>query len=110
MFYKIVHQLVAIPSGTILMPADSRTKKIHQQTFRHIFTSKDIYIYSFFPYTVNLYDYLLLYAWTRVNLYDYLLLYAWTRVNLYDYLLLYAWTRVNLYDYLLLYAWTRVNL
>ena len=48
-FYKIVHHLVAIPSGTILIPADSRTRKT-QQTFRHIFTSKDTYRYSFFPY------------------------------------------------------------
>jgi len=47
-FYKIVHHLVAIPS--ILIPADSRTRKTQQQTFRHIFTSKDTYRYSFFPY------------------------------------------------------------
>ena len=53
MIYKCVHQLVAILSGTILIPANSRTKKIHQQTLINIFTSKDIYRYSFFPYTVK---------------------------------------------------------
>ena len=38
-------------SGITLIPADLRTSKTQQQTFRHIFTSKDTYIYSFFPYT-----------------------------------------------------------
>ena len=31
----------------------SPTMATWQQTFRHIFTSKDIYRYSFFPYTVT---------------------------------------------------------
>ena len=52
MFYKIVHQIVAIPSA-ILIPSDSRTRKNHNYTFRHISTKKDTYKYSFFPYTIT---------------------------------------------------------
>ncbi|XP_071133190.1 uncharacterized protein [Mytilus edulis] len=53
MMYKITHQLVAIPSSTILIPSDSRTRKHHSHTFRHIYTSKDSYRFSFFPYTIT---------------------------------------------------------
>ena len=53
MMYKITHHLVAIPSSTILIPSDSRTRKHHSQTFRHIYTPKDSYRFSFFPYTIT---------------------------------------------------------
>ncbi|KAK3090224.1 hypothetical protein FSP39_010191 [Pinctada imbricata] len=53
MMYKITHALVAIPSNTILIPPDTRTRKQHTHTFRHIQTSKDSYRYSFFPYTIT---------------------------------------------------------
>ena len=48
MMYKITHQLVAISSSTILIPSDSRTRKHHSLTYRHIFTSKDSYRFSIF--------------------------------------------------------------
>lgn len=51
MMYKITYHLVAIPSD-ILIKADSRTRKNHSLTFRHISTSKDTYRHSFFPYTI----------------------------------------------------------
>jgi hypothetical protein len=41
MMYKITHALIAIPT-------DSRTRKSHNQTFRHITTQKDTYKWSFF--------------------------------------------------------------
>lgn len=53
MMYKITHQLVAIPSNAVLIPSDSRTRKHHTLTFRHIYTSKDSYRFSFFPYTIT---------------------------------------------------------
>ena len=53
MMYKITHQLVAIPFSTILIPSDSRTRKHHSLTFRHIYTTKDSYRFSFFPYTIT---------------------------------------------------------
>jgi hypothetical protein len=34
MMYKITHALIAIPNN-ILVPTDSRTRKSHNQTFRH---------------------------------------------------------------------------
>ena len=37
MLYKITHALIAIPNN-ILFPTDSRTRKSHNQTFRHITT------------------------------------------------------------------------
>ena len=42
MMYKITHALIAIPNN-ILIPTDSRTRKSHKQTFRHITTQKDTY-------------------------------------------------------------------
>lgn len=53
MMYKITHHLVAIPASTILIPSDSRTRKSNPNTFRHIYTSKDSYKFSFFPYTIT---------------------------------------------------------
>ena len=51
MMYKITHALIAIPNN-ILIPTDSRTRKSHNQTFRHITTQKDTYKWSFFPHTI----------------------------------------------------------
>ena len=47
MLFKITHALIAIPN-IILIPTDSRTRKSHNQTFRHITTQKDTYKWSFF--------------------------------------------------------------
>jgi hypothetical protein len=51
MFYKIVHHIVAVPT-TILIPTDSRIRKIHPFTYRHLHAFKDPYKYSFFPNTI----------------------------------------------------------
>ena len=51
MMYKITYHLVAIPSDIFIL-ADSRTRKNHTLTYRHIYTSKDTYRHSFFPYTI----------------------------------------------------------
>jgi hypothetical protein len=42
MLFKITHALIAIPN-IILIPTDSRTRKSHNQIFRHITTQKDTY-------------------------------------------------------------------
>jgi hypothetical protein len=42
MKYKITHTLIVIPNNMhVLIPTDSRTRKSHNQTFRHIATQKD---------------------------------------------------------------------
>jgi hypothetical protein len=51
MMYKIAHALIAIPNN-ILIPTDSRTRKSHNETFRHITTQKDTYKWLFFPHTI----------------------------------------------------------
>ena len=51
MFYKIVHNLVAIPTS-ILVPTDHRIRKNHNFTYRQISVLKDSYKISFFPYTI----------------------------------------------------------
>ena len=51
MFYKIVHQLIAIPTS-ILLPTDHRTRKNHDFTFRQMTVLKDSYKFSSFPYTI----------------------------------------------------------
>ena len=51
MMYKITNQLVTIASSTILVPSAQRTRKHHSLIFRHIYTTKDSYRFSFSPYT-----------------------------------------------------------
>ena len=51
MFYKITHCLIAIPTD-ILVPADTRLRKHHSQSYQHIQTFKDTYKWSFFPHTI----------------------------------------------------------
>jgi len=51
MLYKIVHNLVAIPTS-ILVPTDHRIRKNHNFTYRQISVLKDSYKISFFPYTI----------------------------------------------------------
>jgi hypothetical protein len=52
MMYKITHALIAIPNK-ILIPTDSRTRKSHNQTIRHITTQKDTYKWSFFSHSYH---------------------------------------------------------
>ena len=51
MFYKITHCLIAIPTD-ILVPADTRLRKHHLQSYQHIQTFKDTYKWSFVPHTI----------------------------------------------------------
>ena len=51
-FYKIVHCLIAVPAHHILIPTDTRTRHTHSMTYKHLHTSKDTYIWSFFPRTI----------------------------------------------------------
>jgi hypothetical protein len=55
MFYKIIHNVVAIYPENLLIPSSllrhTRNTSIH--TFRHIGTSKDSYKYSFYPRTLS---------------------------------------------------------
>ena len=51
MMYKITHVLIAIPNN-ILIPTDSRTRKYHNQTFKHITTQKIHTNGHFFSHTI----------------------------------------------------------
>ncbi len=52
LLYKIVHGLVVVPTEEILQKSDSRTRKSHQYTHRHIHANTDCFKFSFFPRTV----------------------------------------------------------
>ena len=52
LFYKIVHQLVAVPTDNILIKADSRLRSNHKYKFKIIGTSSVSYKYSFYPRTI----------------------------------------------------------
>ena len=58
MLYKIVHDLVDIPSSTYLRPVTSRTRAANTHKFQQYSTSTDYYKYSFFPRTIL--------AWNRL--------------------------------------------
>jgi len=51
LMYKIVHNLVAVPSSS-LVPADSRTRAHHSYKFRTISTNTSQRKNSFFPLTI----------------------------------------------------------
>ena len=50
LMYKIINNLVDIPSNTLLIPADGRTRGT--TVYRVIYTRIDAYKYSFFPRTI----------------------------------------------------------
>ena len=52
LFYKIVHQLVAVPTDDILIKADSRLRSNHKYKFKTIRTSSASYKHSFYPRTI----------------------------------------------------------
>ena len=52
-FYKIVHQHIAIDHSQILQRTDHRTRQAHPYTYRHISATNDTYKYSFFPHTIT---------------------------------------------------------
>ena len=52
-FYKVIHNIVAIYPAHLLIPQDTRTRHSNPSGFKHIHTHKDIYKYSFFPYTIT---------------------------------------------------------
>ena len=54
MFFKIINDLVDIPSSNYLIPANSKTRSNHSkkmQQYRH--TRSDVFKYSFFPRTTR---------------------------------------------------------
>ena len=52
LFYKIKHQLVAVPTDDILIKADSCLRSNHKYKFKTIRTSSASYKYSFYPRTI----------------------------------------------------------
>ena len=48
-FYKIVHDLIAIPHSRYLTPASKKTRAAHSFKFQQYPTSTDCFIFSFFP-------------------------------------------------------------
>ena len=51
LLYKIVHQLVAIPTDQIIPPSRP-TRHSHSSSFRQLQATKNVYKYSFFPLTI----------------------------------------------------------
>jgi hypothetical protein len=56
LFYKIVNGLVAVPTESILIPADGRTRANHNLKFRHIQANCQAYKQSFFPATIKVWN------------------------------------------------------
>ena len=54
LFYKIIHNLINIPSSD-LMPITSSTRG-HLQRFQHIYTRTSLYSNSFFPRTIRIWN------------------------------------------------------
>ncbi len=52
LFYKVVHQLVAVPTEDILIPADTRTRAQHSFKYRQLRAKTESYRNSFFPRTI----------------------------------------------------------
>jgi hypothetical protein len=51
--FKIVHNLVDIPSSSYLTPPSRTTRSSHKHKYCHLQTSTDVYKYSFFPHTIK---------------------------------------------------------
>jgi hypothetical protein len=56
MFYKIVHNLVAIPPDPFLKPAHTKTRRNHQLCFFKPYASTDYYKHTFFIRTIPLWN------------------------------------------------------
>ena len=52
LFYKIIHESIAVPHEDILIPADTRTRAANSHKFRTLPSKTDHYKYSFFPRTI----------------------------------------------------------
>ncbi|KAH3868934.1 hypothetical protein DPMN_032089 [Dreissena polymorpha] len=56
MFYQVVYGLVAIPPPSYLERSMRMTRHMHPLSFRQIHSSANYFKYSFFPYTVVLWN------------------------------------------------------
>jgi len=55
--YKIIHDLVDIPSDAYLSEAPARTRRnMHSLTYNHYSTSSDVFKFSFFPRTIPVWN------------------------------------------------------
>ena len=52
-FYKIVNKIACIQTGSILAPADSRTRANHRFKFAHVWANCKSFRHSFFPATIS---------------------------------------------------------
>ncbi len=52
LFYKVVNELVAVPTDGILISADNRTRSSHHLKFKHLASNTSQYQHSFFPRTI----------------------------------------------------------
>ena len=55
MMYKVVHQIVAVSSAQ-LTPRTSAARQNHPYTFHQLQAKQDYYLYSFFPWTIPLWN------------------------------------------------------
>lgn len=52
LMYKVVNNLIAVPTSDILTPTDTRTRSAHQHCYKHLTSSTNQYKHSFFPRTI----------------------------------------------------------
>ena len=52
LLYKIVNDLVDVPTSEILSPADNRTRALHNKKFKHLPSNTPVYRQSFFGRTI----------------------------------------------------------
>ena len=53
MFFKIINDLVDIPSSNYLIPANSKTRSNNSKKMQQYHTRSDVFKYSFFPRTTR---------------------------------------------------------
>ena len=56
LLYKVVNDLVDIPSSAYLTPSTAKTRSSHTKKFRQFYPSTDCFKFSFFPRTVPLWN------------------------------------------------------
>ena len=52
LFYKMVHEIVAVPLPDYVQPTHRVSRYCHSMTFRQIHTNRNYYKYSFFPLAI----------------------------------------------------------
>ena len=58
LLFKVIQDLVDIPASAYLTPASTRTRVDHMKKLRQILSKSDAYKHSFFPRTIQVWNFL----------------------------------------------------